>query len=150
MTRVLIIFCSFSIISSFGQTNILKLKDQKYYTERNIILNDSVFTLSQNVCYDMPEVVDEEGCYWLKLTFLDTFYVRRKKIIDLSTCPLVKGEYGLDGQIILEPKSKVIGQIEILKWESESIRIKENIEAYDLIRGGKVTFIGTRTFLKIN
>lgn len=38
----------------------------------NIIASDSTFKLYQNVCYNKPDVIDEEHCYDLKLTFFDT------------------------------------------------------------------------------
>jgi hypothetical protein len=129
---------------------LLTYRHKKYYNEDSIITSDTTFKLYQNVCYNRPEVIDEEGCYDLTLTFLDTTAAKTKKNLNLATDTLiVKSRYGISSiWNWQEENNKVTGQIEIIAWDRNAVTIKENIFVSDYRRKQTKKYKGRRTFKK--
>jgi hypothetical protein len=148
MTRVILTYFILTILTSCSQTNLLRYRHKKHYKENSIITSDTTFKLYQNVCYNRPGVIDEEFCYELTLTFIDTVAAKTKKILNLATdTSIVKSRYGIFSVWNWEDENnKVTGQIEIIAWDKNSVTLKENIFASDYRRKETKNYKGTRTY----
>ena len=138
------------VLTSCVSSNVLTYKNRQHYKENSIITSDTVFKLYQNVCYNKPGVIDEEFCYDLKLTFLDTAAAKTKKTLDLQIdTNIVKAEYGIFSVWNWSNENnKVAGQIEITQWNSDKVTLKENVIVTDYRRKETKKFKGTRTFIR--
>lgn len=148
MTRTILTFSILTILTSSCLKNVLTYKHRKFYNEKSIIKNDTPFTLNQNVCYNRPDIIDEEFCYDLTLIFLDTALAKTKKILNLATDTLIlKSQYGRfsvwDWE---EENNKVSGQIEIISWDKTTVTLKEKIFISEFGRKKSKIFKGTRTY----
>lgn len=135
--------------SCFG-SNVLTYKTKTHFSEDNIISSDSTFKLNQRVCYNKPGVIDEEFCYELKITFLDTTAAKAKQTLDLQIdTNIVKVDYGIFSVWNWSNENnKVSGQIEINNWNCDKVTIRENVIATDYRRKETKKFKGTRTFTR--
>ena len=133
-----------TILASCSRTNLLNYKYRIHYEENSIITSNTTFTLYQNVCYNRPGTIDEEFCYDLTLTFLDTTAAKTKKILNLETDTLIiKSRCGKSSVWFDSGNNKVTGQIEICVWDKNAVTLKENIYA-----SGIGCYKGTRTYKK--
>lgn len=151
MTRLALTYLIISLVlTSCVSSNVLTYQKRKYYTENNIITSDTIFKLYQNACYNKPGVIDEEFCYYLKLTFIDTSAAKTKRILDLETdTSIVRSEYGIFSVWNWSNENnKTKGKIEIIHWDRDSIILKENVIATDYRRKDTKRFKGTRTFTR--
>lgn len=135
-------------ITGCKPTNLLTYKHRAYYSETSIIYRDSTMRLEQSVFYNKPGTIDEEYSCLLTLTFKDTAAARAKKILNLASDTLiVKARFdivsvwnwGGDGY-------PATGQVEILTWERDKIRLKENVTVVHKQRNEKYQLKGVRTF----
>lgn len=148
MPRVILTYCILTILASCSRTNLLTYKHRKFFKEDSLIKSDTTFTLYQTVCYNRPGVIDEEFCYELTLTFLDTAAAKAKKILNLATDTLiVKSRYGAFSVWNWgDEHNKVTGQIEIVAWDKNTVTLKENIHVSDFRRKETKNYKGTRTY----
>lgn len=130
--------------------NLLTYKHRIYFHEENELVHDSIFLLRQRVCYNRPQVIDEEHCYELQLTFTDTLAAKTKKLLDLATdTALVKASYGLFSVWSWGgDDNPVSGTIQILRWRKDCVVLRERVYVYDRYKQEKKSFRGTRTFRK--
>lgn len=138
------------VLTSCVSSNVLTYKNRQHFKENSIITSDTIFKLYQNVCYNKPRVIDEEYCYYLKLTFLDTTAAKTNKTLDLQTdTNIVKAEYGIFSVWNWNNENnKVSGRIEITLWDKDKVTLKENIVATDYRRKESKKFKGIRTFTR--
>ena len=148
MIRIVLIYCLGLILASCGHPNLLNYKRRKYYEENSIIKKDSIFELYQYVLYNRLGIIDEEFCYNLTLTFLDTAAAKTKRILNLATDTLiVKSSYGRFSVWNWSDEHNIVtGQIEIVTWDKDGITLKENIIVLDYRRKETKTYKGTRTY----
>ncbi len=135
----------------FGQkTDVLQLNKQLYYTEHNTILNDNACTLVQAVCYDAPNVYDEEHCNVLTITIKDLAKFRKLKSFDLiKNKLLVNCRYKRESMWNLKyKKTKITGHINLLSWSSDSIVLALDIVVLEIEGDQTYIYKGERTFLK--
>lgn len=138
------------IFTSCVGSNVLTYKTKTHYSEDNVISSDSTFKLIQRVCYNKPRVIDEEFCYVLKLTFLDTTAAKTKQTLNLQTdTNIVKVEYGIFSVWNWSNENnQVLGQIEITNWDCNKLTLREKVIATDYRRKEAKKFNGTRTFTR--
>lgn len=138
------------LLTSCFNSNVLTYKNRTHYLEQSSISSDTTFQLTQSICYNEPQVIDEEYCYTLKLTFLDTFTAKTKRILDLETdTTIVKAEYGKFSVWNWSSENNhVKGTIEITFWDSNKVTLMENLVATDFRRKEKIKFKGTRSFTR--
>lgn len=140
-----------SILSfSCSTSNVLLYKKQKYYTENNIISSKEMGKIHQRVCYNNPQIKDEEHCHELSFTIKNIESALQKKIINIETdTDIVKCEYSVFSTWNWDNENnKVSGTFEILKWTKDEIELNENIIINDYRRKTVKTFKGKRTFIK--
>lgn len=115
-----------------GRTNILTYRANLLYSEQRELLNSNIPQVIQSICYNDPRSVDEEFCYELKFTFLDSSMANAKKTLDLSTdTNIVKWEYGVYSIWKWGSTDKLTGEIEILEWNSKRIKLREDLVVSD-------------------
>lgn len=132
----------------FVCSDVLKLKDEQYYRETNIIKKGKNYHLYQSVCHNQPGVVDEEFCYFLSLDFADPDSAKSKRVLNVEAdTAIVKVASGISSAWNLgEDKNKITGQIEIVKWDKNEIILNENILVTNYLTRVSMCFVGTRTF----
>jgi len=151
MNRFHLIYLSIILIlASCISSNILTYKNKHHYSEENVIMIDSSFKLIQSVCYNKPDIIDEEFCHNLKLTFLDTAMAKAKQTLDLEVdTNIVKAEYGIFSIWNWENENnQVSGQIEITYLDTNQAILTEDIIVTDHRRTETKVFKGTRTFTR--
>jgi hypothetical protein len=136
------------ILTSCGHTNLLTYKYKRYYYEHREFKSDTTFKIDQYVWKDKPIVTHDEFAYQLTLTIMDTISAKVKRNIDLETDTLVvKSRYGIFSMNDFGVENnKITGQIKILSWKKNSIRIKERIYVTDLRRKETKKYKGTRSY----
>lgn len=131
--------------------NLLMYKYKPFFTENNIIKNEGDYLLCQIIKYNRPLIIDEEFRYIINFNFKDTIAAKNKRKLDLSIdTTIVKCYFGFFSVWIWEDIRKInSGKIEILKWDDNGIKIKEDIKVYDDIRKKRfMKFKGKRIFTK--
>lgn len=151
-TRIILSICILTIFTSCGRFNLLTYKNKKYYTENSIITKHATFELYQHVCYNRPNMIDDEFCYYLKLNFVDTSAAKAKKIINIQTdTSIIHVKYGIVSIWNWEDENNQLsGKIEILKWDKDEVILQENIKVVDFRRKETKKFVGKRTYLRKN
>lgn len=150
MKRVICTVIVLMILASCRQANLLTYKRKQYYSESSVISRDSVLTLYQNVCFNIPNMMDEEFCHTLKLSFTDTLAAKTKKVLDLEKdTALVKAQYSRFSVWNWDSENNQLkGRVEILTWDSSGILLKEKVMVYDYRRKTTRRFTGTRLFTR--
>ena len=137
---------------SCSTVKVLTLKNQKYYSEESIFMDDSIKTLYQNVFYNKPEVMDEEHSYNLTFKFIDTSKAKQKRTLTLlEDTSIIKFEYDFFSIWDWTDESySVKGNLKIKDWQTDSIGIETKILVRDYKRKQKLKYNGIRTFKKNN
>ena len=138
------------ILSSCVGSNVLTYKDREHFKENSVITSSTTFKLYQHACYNKPEILDEEFCYYLTLVFLDTAAAKTKKVLDLQTdTNIVRAEYGIFSiWNWSDEHNDVSGQIKITQWDNDQVTLIEDVIAKDHRRNETKKFKGTRTFVR--
>ena len=137
------------VLNSCSQ-NILNYKSQQYYEEYNTIESDSIFKLSQNICYNKPGLIDEEFCYCLTLQFTDIAVAGPKKILNLfkDTATIIS-RYRINSIWNWDDENnKITGKVRKVKWSKDEITLKENVTVTDYRRNKIKRYAGTVRFKK--
>jgi hypothetical protein len=144
--RTIITACILVMLTSSCSKNLLTYKYKRNFYERSIFLNDS--TLLQSISYNRRRVIDEEYTQRLVFSFYDIAAAKEKRILNLKTDRyIVKTNYYLFSVWNWEDENyELSGEIEILKWDKNKLRLKENIKITDLQRKKTYYFVGKRTF----
>ena len=147
MIRLLTYIILATLVSCSG-TNVLTYKNRLYFHEKSTITNDSISKFYQLVCYDKPNVLDEEFCYDLTLIFPDTIVIKAKKSLNFSIdTAIIKSKYVLSSVWNWSSENnKVAGRIKILNWNRNEVKLKETIIVFDFRRKQIKKFVGTRVF----
>ncbi len=150
MGRISAVLSLLLLLCACAPSNLLTYKYHRHYHEQSIITSDSVFTLYQNINYNVPHIIDEEFSYELTFQFKDSLAAKNKKYLNLATdTGLVKTNYDIfsvwswDAQ-----KSAVTGEIEILKWNKNEVVLKENVTVKDFTNNETKHYRGTRRFIR--
>jgi hypothetical protein len=154
-----VMFCRLTIlllliivsVSSIAQTtHVLKLKDKRNYSEQNILFSDSVIIFVNEVCYNEPNTIDEEGCFILKLTLIDTTKARQLKKVDVAKdTTVIKCLFDyLSVWNWEEERTTITGVVGILALTKKSIAVSFNVKVIDNRRNRTYIYIGNRTFEK--
>jgi len=142
----LLLFSSDPLIAQ--TTHILKLKNKKNYSEKSQFFSDSTTTLVHEVCYNEPNTIDEEGCYILTLTLIDTSKARQLKKIDITKdTSIIKSVF--DYRSVwdwADEKVTLTGVVNILALTEKTISVDMHIKITDNRRSRAYTYIGTRIF----
>jgi len=145
LLSVLTIFC-------FGQTtNVLKLKNKKYFDEKNQFFIDSSLKIIQKVGYDEPHTVDESYSLTLTLNVVDTLNARLKKNLDLTLdTALIKCRFDISSVWNWEDeKTTITGNVIIVSWTNEKIEFNFNVTVLELRNNRAFIYKGNRVFSKI-
>ena len=153
-------FCRVFILISFifltiactGQTvEAFNLKNENFYSEYNTFSFDSLITIKQQVCYDAPNMDDEEYCINFFLKFNNQFDPQKTKTLDLNKdtslvkCVFnIRDPWGRDQRPI-----RFSGLITILSWTTKSIKLEFNTTVLDKNQNKKYRYKGVRTFKKL-
>jgi hypothetical protein len=135
----------------FGQiTNALRLKEKRYYAEKNTFSSDTTVNLRQEVCYNKPGVIDEEYCFILNIIISDTLKAKQLKKIDLAKdSSIIKCTWDLLSVWNWEDESTTIsGIVTIVSWTKKAIEVDLNVEAYDNRHKEGYSYKGRRRFSK--
>lgn len=146
----LLFICS---ISSIAQTTqILKLKKKKNYSERNILVSDSITVLINEVWYNDPNIIDEEGCFILELTLIDTTKAKElRKLNIVNDTSVIRCLFDYLSVWNWEKEiTTITGVMSIEAWSKESIDIELNITVVDNRRNRTYSYVGVRKFKKSN
>lgn len=136
------------LITTLSSCNVLMYKYKPFFTESNLILTDTIFTLYQGAFYDRPHMQDEERTYQITFQFRDSAAAQRLQLLDLSTdSSVAKAKYGIHSiWNWTGENNKITGSIKILHWDKDKVVLKEHIQIDDIRRSEKKRFYGTRTF----
>lgn len=120
---------------AFGQSkentvNVLQIKNKIYYKETNELYGDSISVARQDVCYDNPNIFDDESCHRLIIIFLDTAKAKSLSVIDVARDTAIIGcYYSRSGALYsFDSKNNIIGQIRIDSWDLDGIQLDLKIE----------------------
>lgn len=148
MIRLIFAFGLLLMLAACSKANLLTYRYRLHFDEESIIKNDNVLILTQSIDFNLPRSVDEEYSYELQLIFIDPDAAKKKKVLNLETDTLiVQSSFGLFSVWRWDDAdTKVSGQIKILNWHKNSIRLKENVFVVDTIEKTSNKYIGRRTF----
>jgi hypothetical protein len=151
MTSEKIIACLFLLqlsLCSFGQTvDVLQLRSKRHFTEKDEFYKDSSINILCEVCYNNPNVIDEEYCRSITFTINDTLKFRNSKILDIEkdTAIIICSYNRLSVWNWNEVKNKITGYIQIISMTDNEIKLDLNI----IVRAKEeYRYKGKRTFLK--
>lgn len=148
MIRGILILNILLLLSSGCHKNILGHKHNKNYREEFLIKSGTNLTLYQNIEYGRKNVADVGFSDKLKLIFLDSINAKTKQVLNIEKdtliikCSYDKSSAWIDGS----NKTKIAGNIKIIKWSSNEIILNENITIIDSGWNEVKKFKGTRTF----
>lgn len=151
MTSKKIIFCLFLLqlsLCSFGQTvDVLQLKNKRHFTEKDEFYKDGSMYILCEVCYNNPNVIDEEYCRSITLTIKDTLKFRNAKTLDIEKdSAIISCSYNrLSVWNWNDVKNKISGFIQLISMTDKVIKLDLNItvKAKEEYR-----YKGQRRFLK--
>jgi hypothetical protein len=134
------------LLTSSCSKNLLTYKYKRHFYEHSTFLNDSTFV--QSISYNRRRVIDEEYAHKLIFSFYDIAAAKEKKILNLKTDrDIVKTSYDLFSVWNWEDENyELSGEIEILKWDKNKLKLKEKIKVIDHQRKETYHFVGKRTF----
>jgi hypothetical protein len=140
-----------------GQTTeVLQLGEKKYYSEKDSLSRDSLLNLVQEICYDEPEVIDEEHCFYLKLSILDTTKARQLRLLNVSrdtsiiNCLFyIRSVWSPMWNILGDRKATITGTVKIVSWTTNSITADLHLRIKDYRRSKTYLYIykGQRIFI---
>jgi len=139
-------------ICCLGQTtHVLKLKNKKYFDEKNQFLIDSSLKVIQKVGYDEPHTVDESYSLILTLEIVDTLNARLKKDLDLTIdTALIRCHFDISSVWNWEDeKTTITGNIVIVSWTNEKLEFNFNVTVLELRNSRTFIYKGNRVFSKI-
>ncbi len=149
LKAILIIF-PFSLLycCSFGQTvDVLQLKDQKFYREKNLFTNKEVVTIAYQLFFDIPEMDDEEYRQSITFTVKNLKTLKPGVVFNLQKDSLVIHPiYYLTGVWRNEGADSYSGHIKVLSVTE--IEIKLGLELI-VEASKKYIYKGVRTFTKV-
>ncbi|MBK5273144.1 MAG: hypothetical protein JJE22_19255 [Bacteroidia bacterium] len=131
--------------------DVLSLKEQIFFIEKNVFTTDSLLNIKQRVCFDQPQSADDEYCYTLLLNFNKLSKKSVSKIFGLEkdtlflTCSFLTES---SWKRLTKNRVKISGTITILSWANESIRIRFNCKLIDEKYKTTYEYIGERTFVE--
>ena len=133
-------------LCSFGQTvDVLQLKSKVHFTEKDEFYQDTSLYILCEVCYNNPNVIDEEYCRSITLTVKDTLKFRTVQTFDLEKdTAIISCSYNrFSVWNWNEVKNKISGNIQVISRTANSIKLQLNItvKAKEEYR-----YIGRRTF----
>ncbi|MEZ4893161.1 MAG: hypothetical protein R3A50_01395 [Saprospiraceae bacterium] len=136
------------ILSACHAPNLLTYKHKRFYSEKSIIVKDSMISLEQTVYYDKPNSVDEEFFHDLSLWIVDTIAAKSKKRLNLETdIAILQADYRTFSVWNWSAENnKVTGTVNIISWSNDRIKLKENVVIYDYKRDCIIRFKGKRVF----
>ena len=145
--RIFIMAIVLLLVASLSSCNVLMYKCRPFYTERSMLMPDTMFTLYQYASYNR-HVVDEQRDYYLELHFSDTAKAKIKGVLNLATdTAIVRAAYGLRSiWNWTDEKNKISGWIKILEWNATKVVLKERVEVNDIRRVENKRFYGTRAY----
>ena len=139
----------FTLLTSllFGQSvDMLQLKNQKYFSEKNLFTSDTVTKLGLQIYYDIPEMDDAENIQEMFFTIKDKSSIISGTQFDLEKDSVrIKPFYALRGAWRYEGAKSYSGYIKVI-----SITEKEITLYLDFTVNGQKKYIykGERTFTK--
>jgi hypothetical protein len=136
MKQSLQIFTLIFLLASCSTTNLLTYKYKRHYSESSWISRDTVKNLVQEICHSKPRVIDAGYCHSLSITFKDTSEAITRKILHLEKdTAIINCKYGILSVWFWDygesGKSKISGEIEILRWSKHKIKLREDIRILD-------------------
>lgn len=146
---IILLFVTIITVPSISQTtNVLKLKNKKHYLEENTVLSDSVILFTNQVCYNDPHTIDEEGCFILKLVLTDTTKAKQLKKIDIiKDSSIIKCVYEYQSVWNWDHEKMIItGDVEFLEVTKKTITVSLNIKVIDYRKNRIYLYIGNRKF----
>ena len=146
---LVIILLTFSFQSFSQERNILDLKKEKYYTEENNLKIDTLITLENFIKYDVPNSVDEEHQFLLKLLILDSARAFKEEIdVSRDTIVIKSNFYSMSSWELPSKNLTISGTIKILFINENKISAKINISILDKRDNSKYSYKGFRIFTK--
>jgi hypothetical protein len=141
---------TFFLFSQFGfSQNVLKLYSKANYHERNLFSYDSTLHISCAVCYNDPNVIDEEFCYQLDLEVKNCSKKSLPVVIQLADSVNVKSEFDLVSVWNWSKENAIIsGDVKIISLTESELKLELNILVVDLIRNRQYLYAGERIFLQ--
>ena len=143
--------------------NILSYRARPFYKENDSYqyYSNSII-LRQSIRYDNPRSNDEEHAFGVTFFIRDSVLLSGKRSFDLSTdaismhgncqpCNPAAIHYfqQVPGHSFSESSAyKLVGQMEILKWDSSSVVLKQNIRVVDSSLNVIRWYKGSRLFLR--
>lgn len=129
--------------------NVLRLKDQDHYSEKNILFLKYPTTLTQEICYNKPNVIDEEYCMILALTIIDTAKAMQLQWLNLRDTSAIKCVF--DWQSVWQwqdRETSISGRVKIISLTNDSIEVEFDIEVFDYNFKRTYIYNKKRAFLK--
>jgi hypothetical protein len=129
------------------QVKIFHLKRHKFWTEQNSFSIDTVLNIQQEVCYNVPSIIDEELCMQLNFFIIDTVHAMNKDLDLSKDTSLVKCNFDISSVWNWEPESVLIsGSIKLISKTATTIKIRLDVNVYDSKRSKRYIYKGTRIF----
>ena len=147
MLRVILFSAIF--FTSCSNTNLLSYRIRPYYKETDSYQSGTDIFLKQAILYDRPNSNDEEYGFGA-IFFVDSATLRKVRTIDLNDTAVVQYYHSIPARLYnyygASFPYRLDGQLTLLKWTNDKIKLKERITVIDSL-GQKVhTYYGRRTF----
>ena len=122
-TPATIIVFMFAAISTFGQPiNVLQEKFEKYFIERDSFKLDSKFELKSEVCYNDPDIIDEEFCETLSFEIKDKSGFHKDAILDIEKDSLIiSSDYYVYSPWIWGKERELSGKVKVISITKKEI-----------------------------
>lgn len=138
-----------STLARSQPVNVLSLKDQAHFSERNTFSSENYTILVQEVNFNVPRALDEEYWITLSLTIIDTAKAMRSQWLSLRDTSAIKCVFDWTSAWLWQDRETAIsGRVKINSWTKESIEADFDIEVFDYNFKRSYIYNKKRTFLK--
>ena len=133
---------------TFSQQQIFELKNNKYYSEQNKYMKDSIWRFNQIIEYDDPGSIDEESWIRLTLEVNDTIKFMNLKRVDFKRDTLIIDFHFAAFTVWFanDDTSTISGTVEFVSQKAQGITLKLDLIVTNLKDQRIYKYKGERTF----
>ena len=133
---------------TFSQQQIFELKNNKYYSEQNKYMKDSIWRFNQIIEYDDPGSIDEESWIRLTLEVNDTIKFMNLKRLDFKRDTLIIDFHFAAFTVWFanDDTSTISGTVEFVSQKVQGITLKLDLIVTNLKDQRIYKYKGERTF----
>ncbi len=140
------LFLSVSLFTLGQPVDMLQLKNDKLYSEENLFNSDSLLIIVSRICFDIPEMDDEEYCQRVYFKIKKSENFKSGSLLNLEDTLTLKTYYTKIGAWLFENQSKFKGTIKVISVTKDEIVL--DMDFINFADKKKYIYKGVRSFKK--